>query len=66
MQTGIGATVSPAKSPMNQADVRDAAKFYNRSERTIRLWCKNGTLLLAGCRVVREMTGRWIIYLPSH
>jgi hypothetical protein len=42
-----------------------AAEYFNRAERTIRLWCVNGTLLAAKCRVEREKYGCWVIYIPQ-
>jgi hypothetical protein len=47
-----------------ELSVTEAARYYNRTEVSIRRWCRNGTLLAAGCRVMRDVTGRWIIILP--
>jgi hypothetical protein len=45
---------------------REAAQYFNRVPRTIRLWCVNGTLLAANCRVEREKLGGWVIYIPRN
>jgi hypothetical protein len=57
--------MSQIQETPREMTVKDAAEFYNRSVRTIRLWCANGTLLSARCRVIRDVTGRWKIIQPD-
>jgi hypothetical protein len=45
--------------------VAEAAKYFGRTERTIRYWCVMGTLIAAGNRVVRDQSTRWLIILPN-
>lgn len=45
--------------------VGEAAKYYLVTTETIRNWCKNGTLIMVGCRIVRGPTRRWRILLPE-
>ncbi len=45
--------------------VAEAAKYFNRTERCVRLWCKNGTLLAFNCAVIRERPGCWTIVIPQ-
>lgn len=46
--------------------VTDAADFYGKCPRTIRLWCYDGTLVSAKCRVRRDLKGQWIIGVPAN
>jgi hypothetical protein len=41
------------------------AKRWSRSAKQIRIWCKNGTLIDAHCRVYRDLKGRWWIGVPD-
>jgi len=43
---------------------RDLAIRYNRSDRQVRRWCLNGTLVEFGFRVCQDITGRWWIVIP--
>jgi hypothetical protein len=45
--------------------VAAAAKYFNRTERCIRLWCRNGTLLAFNYAVIRERPGCWTIVIPE-
>jgi hypothetical protein len=45
--------------------VGDAARYYQTTTQTIRNWCKAGTLVRVGCRVMRDPKGRWRILLPE-
>jgi hypothetical protein len=45
--------------------VGDAARYYQTTTQTIRNWCKAGTLVRVGCRVMRDPQGRWRILLPE-
>ncbi len=51
--------------PRTEVTVSEAAKFYNRTERTIRRWCSDGLLIKVGCKVRRDYSGRWLLELPS-
>jgi len=53
------------RKPSTEVTVSEAAKFYNRSSRTIRLWCSDGLLIRVGCKVRRDYSGRWLIELPQ-
>ena len=53
------------RKPSTEVTVSEAAKFYNRSDRTIRHWCMDGLLIKVGCKVRRDYSGRWLIELPS-
>jgi hypothetical protein len=44
--------------------VQEAAKYFNRTEMTIRRWCRGGVLLAANCRVERQKPGCYLIYVP--
>jgi hypothetical protein len=44
--------------------VQEAAKYFNRTEQCIRLWCRNGTLLAFNYRVIREKPKCWSIVVP--
>jgi len=44
--------------------VSEAAKYFARSERCIRQWCRNGTLLAFNYAVIRERPGCWTILIP--
>jgi len=46
--------------------VAEAAKYFNRTERSIQRWCENGTLLAFNYQVIREKCGRWMIVIPSN
>ena len=41
------------------------SKEWNRSMRTIRRWCVDGTLVSAHCRVYRDFKNRWWIGVPN-
>jgi len=49
-----------------ELSVSEAAKFYNRSEPTIRRWCSDGLLIKVGCVLKKDFTGRWIIVIPQN
>jgi hypothetical protein len=42
-----------------------AARYYLVTVQTINNWCKNGTLVSVGCRIVRTPTRQWRILLPE-
>jgi hypothetical protein len=43
-----------------------AAKFYNRTERQIRKWAKNGLFARRGICVYQDSRGRWWIALDEN
>lgn len=45
--------------------VKEAAVEWRRSKRTIQVWCENGTLIAAGNRVYKDLTGRLWIGVPA-
>lgn len=45
--------------------VAEAAKYFNRTERCVRQWCINGTLLAFNYAVIRERPGCWTIVIPE-
>lgn len=44
--------------------VKQAAQYFGRTERTVQMWCKNGTLIAFNCRVIRTKPGSWRILIP--
>ncbi len=50
--------------PATRMNVAEAAKYFQRTQRCIQLWCENGTLLAFNYQVIRERCGRWIILIP--
>lgn len=48
-------------SGAKQLTVAEAAKYFGRSEPTIRQWIQNGTLIAANNTVIREKPGNWTI-----
>ena len=53
-------TTSKEVTPQRMS-VAEAAKYFNRSERTIRLWCLDGTLIAFNCSVIRRVNGYVIV-----
>jgi hypothetical protein len=54
-----------SRTQQTELTVSQAAAFYNRSEPTIRRWCNDGLLIKVGCSLKKDVTGRWLIILPS-
>jgi hypothetical protein len=52
--------VSPRTEPRRMT-VAEAAKYFGRSQRTIRLWCLNGTLIAFNYSVIRTISGYSIV-----
>lgn len=44
-----------------QLTVAEAAKYFHRSQQTIRKWVQDGTLIAANNTVIREKPGNWTI-----
>lgn len=44
--------------------VAEAAKYFNRAERTIQHWCRTGTLIAFNYQVIRARSTRWLIIIP--
>lgn len=57
--------VTQSQSQSLTLTVSEAAKYFGRTEQTIRMWCANGTLIAAKCRVIREKPGCWLIEIPQ-
>lgn len=45
--------------------VKEFAHIYRRSERTIRLWCLDGTLIDFGFSLYQDLGGKWWISAAS-
>ena len=45
--------------------VAEAAKYFGRAERTIRLWCLDGTLITFKYSVIRTNSGYAIVIPPE-
>jgi len=59
--------MEPQSSSCDQKlTVAEAARYFNRSQWTIRRWCHDGTLLAFNCKVIRERPGCWLIVVPSN
>lgn len=43
-----------------------ASKFFGRSYKTIKLWCRDGTFSEAGVPIYRDKSGRVWVFIPSH
>lgn len=58
--------MDPQSSACDQKiTVAEAAKYFQRSQRTIERWCQNGTLLAFNYQVIRERPGCWLIVIPT-
>lgn len=56
--------MSQVSSEPRRLTVAEAAKYFGRAPRTIRLWCLNGTLIEFKYAVVRKEQGCWQIVIP--
>jgi glutathionyl-hydroquinone reductase len=55
----------PWFAPQSWVSVTEAAKYFKRTDRTIRNWCQDGTLEAFSCRVYRDARGRYWIWVPE-
>jgi len=46
--------------------VEEAARYFGRTQRTIQLWCLNGTLIAFNYKVIRDSSSRWLIVIPAN
>jgi len=43
----------------------EAARHFDRSRKTITVWCNDGTLVAFNIRVYRDISGHWWIGIPN-
>jgi hypothetical protein len=63
-------TLSPAPpwhitTGVTWLSAEEMAVKWSRTGKTIRQWCKDGTLIAAHCRVYKDFKGRWWIGVPD-